>query len=77
MVEINKRLGGMSYIRTGGYVNNIIGIYHDDGLNTWIKFEIMDEIHYVDELKYFTKLDLSLIASMWYVSSFMLLILSI
>jgi hypothetical protein len=39
MVEINNRLGGMSYIRKCGYVNNTIGIYHDDGLNTWKKFE--------------------------------------
>jgi len=50
MVEVNNRLGGMSYIRRCGYVNDIIGIYHDDGLNTWIKFEIMDEIDYMGEI---------------------------
>jgi len=49
-VEINNRLGGMSYIRRCGYVNDIIGIYHDDGLDTWIKFEIMDEIKRFDEV---------------------------
>ncbi len=52
-VEINNRLGAMSYIRRCGCVNDIIGIYHDDGWNTWIKFEIMDEIDYVDESKRF------------------------
>jgi hypothetical protein len=55
MVDINNRLGCMSYIRRCGYVNNTIGIYHDDGLNTWIKFEIMDEIDYLDEIKIFDK----------------------
>jgi hypothetical protein len=50
MVEINNRLGDMSYIRRCGYVNDIIGKYHDDGLNTWIKFEIMDEIKIFDEV---------------------------
>jgi hypothetical protein len=53
MVEINNRLGGMIYIRRCSYVNNTIGIYHDDALNTWITFEIMDEIDYVDEIKRF------------------------
>jgi hypothetical protein len=70
MVEINNRLGDMSYIRRCGYVNDIIGIYHDDGLNTWIKFELWMK------LKYLMKLDLSFIASMCY-TSFMLLTLSI
>jgi hypothetical protein len=76
MVEINNRLGDMSYIRRCGYVNDIIGIYHDEGLNTWIKFEIMHEIDYMDEIKIFDEVRL-LIASMWYTSSFMLLTLSI
>ncbi len=52
IVEINKRLGDMSYIRRCGYVNDIIGIYHDDGSNTWIKFEIMDEIKIFDKVRF-------------------------
>jgi hypothetical protein len=53
MVEIEIHiLGGMSYIRRCGYVNGIIGIYHDDGLNTWIKFDIMDEIKIFDEVEF-------------------------
>jgi hypothetical protein len=52
IVEINKRLGDMSYIRRCGYVNDIIGIYHDDGLNTWIQFEIMDEIKIFDKVRF-------------------------
>jgi hypothetical protein len=77
MVEINNRLGGMSYIRRCGYVNDIIGIYHDDGLNTWINLKLWMKLITWMKFKYLTKLDLLLVASMWYTSSFMLLILSI